>query len=173
MNQNIYEINQEHEALVHELELLISDNEPDLAKLEAIQEALAINEGELKAKAQSYVYIIQQKEQRHSFLKSEEKRIKALAAREKKVIDDLKGRVTYAMTSKGLKSLELDHHRLIVRGSEKIMIDEGVKPGDLPRALVNEKTVIEFNKTAIKKAIKAGNLIQGASLVSSKSLQIK
>ena len=59
--------------------------------------------------------------------------------------------------------------RLSFRKSESVTADVD----RLPEAYIRTKTTFEADKTALKKALKAGEVIEGAMLVEDKKLQIK
>lgn len=59
---------------------------------------------------------------------------------------------------------------LSLRKSEQVIISDEAA---LPDSLCNTKITITPNKTAIKKAIKAGESVEGAHLVENSNLQIK
>lgn len=100
--------------------------------------------------------------------KIESKRLKELADYYERRQDRLKQVLKYSMEAHGIEKIETDKFRISFRKSESIEVDD-VEMLDDKFCTVK----ISANKTAIKQAIKDGEEVCGARIVTNNNLQIK
>lgn len=164
----LYQIESQYQDLFARLEKAATrDLSPE--EQAKIIESLEINEAELKQKAEAYAAVIRQKQARDKFLAEEIKRLQQMRNSERRQAEVLTERINQALTSRGLEKLETDHFRLGFRSSEAVVFD--VPEDQLPAEYLTYKP--QANKTAIKAALKAGEIIPGAKLAQNKNLQIR
>lgn len=72
------------------------------------------------------------------------------------------------MQAHGIEKIETDYFRLSFRKSESVVVDDVEKLSD--EYIVTKKSA---NKVAIKKALKSGQTIEGATIVETNNLQVK
>lgn len=159
---NLFNIKQEYLALAHQL----SEGEvtPEL------EQALIINEAQLQEKATNYGYVIKNFEYEVDAIDNEIKRLKELKERREKAIDRMKQSVTNAMQLYGIEKVESSFLKLSFRKSESV---EVINEAQLLPEFTTTKVTTTPNKTAIKEAIKRGEVVEGAVLVTNQNLQIK
>lgn len=103
-------------------------------------------------------------------IKAEEKALAERRSIKEKKADRLRGYLAFSMQSFGDTKLETPRVALSFRKSEHVEIeDENLIPLDFCR----QKVTVTPDKTAIKKAIKNGETVNGATLVERQNLQIK
>jgi hypothetical protein len=165
--KTLYQIEQDYSELLNRLdEAMVS--EMSLDDLDALNEALAINQAEFAQKAEAFASVIGQKKARAEYLRAEAKRLTSMAQADEAAADKLKERIAHAMQAHGLEKAETAHYKLGWRKSARVEI---TSLEDLPLCFVRVKH--EADKTAIKKALDAGQQVSGAGLVESKSLSIR
>lgn len=159
---NLFNIKQEYLALAHQL----SEGEvtPEL------EQALIINEAQLQEKATNYGYVIKNFEYEVDAIDNEIKRLKELKERREKAIDRMKQSVTNAMQLYGIEKVESSFLKLSFRKSESV---EVINEAQLLPGFTTTKVTTTPNKTAIKEAIKRGEVVEGAVLVTNQNLQIR
>jgi hypothetical protein len=159
---NLFNIKQEYLALAHQL----SEGEvtPEL------EQALIINEAQLQEKATNYGYVIKNFEYEVDAIDNEIKRLKELKERREKAIDRMKQSVTNAMQLYGIEKVESSFLKLSFRKSESV---EVINDAQLLSEFTTTKVTTTPNKTAIKEAIKRGEVVEGAVLVTNQNLQIR
>lgn len=159
---NLFNIKQEYLALAHQL----SEGEvtPEL------EQALIINEAQLQEKATNYGYVIKNFEYEVDAIDNEIKRLKELKERREKAIDRMKQSVTNAMQLYGIEKVESSFLKLSFRKSESV---EVINDAQLLPEFTTTKVTTTPNKTAIKEAIKRGEVVEGAVLVTNQNLQIR
>lgn len=159
---NLYNIQQQYLSLADQL------GEGELTP--ELEQALMINETELKEKAVNYGFVIRGYEYNNTCIDNEIKRLKELKERNAKVIDRLENSISEAMQMYGIEKVESPTLKLSFRKSESV---EVINEAQLPDELMTIKTTKAPNKTAIKEAIKSGEVVEGAVLVTNFNLQIK
>ena len=159
---NLFNIKQEYLALAQQL----SEGEvtPEL------EQALIINEAQLQEKATNYGYVIKNFEYEVDAIDNEIKRLKELKERREKAIDRMKQSVTNAMQLYGIEKVESSFLKLSFRKSESV---EVINEAQLLPEFTTTKVTTTPNKTAIKEAIKRGEVVEGAVLVTNQNLQIR
>jgi hypothetical protein len=104
-------------------------------------------------------------------LKEEAKRLSERATRYTKNADKLKDLMSLAFNASGEKKIVTTKFTFSTRKSETVEFDELLSPDDFPRQFVRIKR--EFDKTKIKEALKKGEIIDGAKIVTNQNFQIK
>jgi hypothetical protein len=135
-----------------------------------IEQALVINQDELKEKALNYAYVIRTFEDDVTAIENEIKRLRALKEAKTNSIERLRESISTAMNIYGIEKVESPLLKLSFRKSEAVEItNEEV----LPMSFKTEKVTYTPNKTKIKEAIKNGETVFGAILQINSNLQIK
>jgi len=135
-----------------------------------IEQALVINQDELKEKALNYAYVIRTFEDDVTAIENEIKRLRALKEAKTNSIERLRESISTAMNIYGIEKVESPLLKLSFRKSEAVEItNEEV----LPMSFKTEKVTYTPNKVKIKEAIKNGETVFGAILQINSNLQIK
>jgi len=165
---NLYEITQDFNEL---LDLLSQAQETnDQEQISLIESALEISQDNFKDKATNYVKFIRSEEVSLIAIDEEIKRLTALKKSKVSKIDNLEARLSNSMQSIGLDKYDLGLFKLSFRKSTSVeVLDVELLSDDFKRI----KTTVDADKIAIKKAIESGVTVEGASLKTSQSLQIK
>lgn len=132
-------------------------------QLEQLQEERA-------TKLENITLIIKDKEAQASAIKEEESR---LADRRKSLenqVNNLKNYLQNSMLSSGESKFETSRCKISFRKSEVVDIADVSK---LPEKYIEQVIDYKANKADIKKALKAGEVIEGASLIEKQNIQIK
>lgn len=166
--KTLYQIETDYSELLNRLDELCASDCVAVEEIESLDKLLEINQAEFTQKADAYAAVIGQKKARAEYLKSEAKRLQRMAQAEEAAAEILKERISHAMTAHGLEKVETAHYKLGWRKSSRVEI---INLEDLPLAFVRVKH--EADKTAIKKAIEAGQTVDGASLSEQKTLSIR
>jgi hypothetical protein len=157
---NLYQIKNEYLTLASQLEQGELTTE--------IEQQLQINEEQLKEKAINYGYVIRSFEYDNDVIDAEIKRLKQLKEQKENAIDKLKNAVSDAMQLYGIEKIDSPTLKLSFRKSESIEVSENID-----KKYLIEKTTLQPDKQAIKKAIKDGKQVEGAVLVTNYNIQIK
>lgn len=171
MTQSLYEIQAKHQSILNALDDMMAHGDWEDNEIDALNKALEINAEEFLVKAEAYAGTISAKKARATYLKAEAARLAAMAKAEEEAANRLHQAISRAMIQQGISGINLDHFKLSFRKSESVLVETPV--GLLPPEYVRVKLVKEPDKDAIKKALKAGKIIEGASLITSQNLQIK
>lgn len=164
MKKSLYNIEKEY--------LEIADQLADGELSPELETALAINEKELQGKAVSYAYVIKEAEDTVSVIDAEIKRLQGLKKTEQNKVERLKETISNAMELYGITEIKTETLKLNFRRSERVICnDEKAKLNDDFVTVVPE--VRKPNLTAINKAIKTGEDVQGYEIQENYSLQIK
>ena len=157
---NLYQIKNEYLTLASQLEQ--GELTPE------IEQQLQINEEQLKEKAINYGYVIRSFEYDNDVIDAEIKRLKQLKEQKENAIYKLKNAVSKAMQLYGIEKIDSPTLKLSFRKSESIEVSD-----NLDKKYLIEKTTLQPDKQAIKKAIKDGKQVEGAVLVTNYNIQIK
>jgi hypothetical protein len=157
---NLYQIKNEYLTLASQLEQ--GELTPE------IEQQLQINEEQLKEKAINYGYVIRSFEYDNDVIDAEIKRLKQLKEQKENAIDKLKNAVSDAMQLYGIEKIDSPTLKLFFRKSESIEVSENID-----KKYLIEKTTLQPDKNAIKQAIKDGQQVEGAVLVTNYNIQIK
>ncbi len=137
-------------------------------QLVQLQQQLQINEEQLKEKAINYGYVIRSFEYDNDIIDAEIKRLKQLKEYKENAIDKLKSAVSDAMQLYGIEKIDSPTLKLSFRKSESIEVSD-----NLDKKYFIEKITLQPDKNAIKQAIKQGEQVEGAVLVTNYNIQIK
>jgi len=132
------------------------------------ESALAITQQELEAKGINYALVIRECEATVTAIDTEIERLTKLKSKPQNLAKKLKENISTAMKEFDCEKIESDLVKLSFRKSEAVEVfDESL--------LVEKyyKYSPSIDKTAIKTAIKAGEDVQGARIVTNQNLQIK
>lgn len=102
-------------------------------------------------------------------IKAEAKTLKERAEVKANKLEDIKSYLSFILTDNGETKFETPRTALSFRKSEIVEIDES----KLPKKYMKKKIEITPDKVGIRKLLKSGVLVRGASLVEKKNLQIK
>jgi hypothetical protein len=133
-------------------------------------EQLAINRYELETKAVDYSMAILQLNAWVEMADKEAKRVTAIKNAYKKTSETLKQRITDAMERYDIKEVKDATIKVSLRKSVQTIIDD---LDQVPKQYKTVKVETTPDKTAIKKAIQEGEIIEGAHLEEKNNLQIK
>ena len=158
---NIYELTQAY-AQVQEL-LNESDDTSIIDTLDSLDSAI-------DDKVENTVRVLKNLQAQADGIKNEVDRLNARRKVINNNIDAIKERLTFALEQVGKKSVDTGLFKVAVRenaGSVKILEEDAI-----PQKFV-KPVKLEFDKTAIKKAIASGEVVHGVVIEKSKSLTIR
>lgn len=159
---NLFNITQNYLTLANQL------SEGELTP--EIEAELIINESQLQEKAVNYGYVIKQLGHEVNAVNEEIKRLTDLKKRNEKAIERMETAISNAMQLYGIEKVDSSFLKLSFRKSESVEI---VNDAQLSPQYTTTKTTITPNKVAIKEALKRGEVVEGAILVTNQNLQIK
>lgn len=164
MKLSLYNIQQEYISLAES----IIDNDGLLS--EEMEAALQINKDQLENKSQCYGFIVRQLEGECDMIDNEIKRLEAMKKSRGKTVDRLKESVSKAMLLYEIDKIETPTIKISFRKSESIEIEE---ESLIDEKFMTVKTTRTPNKTAIKEAIKNGEIVLGVTLKQNQNIQFK
>lgn len=160
--KTLYEIGKDQLALIGDIEM----NDGEIT--EEIQQRIDLLAENFEQKAISYGFVIKQFEGEESLINAEIQRLQELKKKSQKASDYLKERISGAMIEFGIEKIETPTLKLSFRKSESVEVfDES----QLQQKFFQYKTTID--KTEIKAALKAGEIVTGARISTNMNLQIK
>lgn len=159
---NLFNITQNYLTLANQL------SECELTP--EIEAELIINESQLQEKAVNYGYVIKQLGHEVNAVDIEIKRLQDIKKRNEKAIERMETAISNAMQLYGIEKVDSSFLKLSFRKSESVEI---VNDAQLSPQYTTTKTTITPNKVAIKEALKRGEVVEGAILVTNQNLQIK
>jgi vacuolar-type H+-ATPase subunit I/STV1 len=160
---------EESAALLDDLETL-----PDAVEaLEALLNAEHSTLEALATKADAYCWVIDQFRAQAEARNEHAQRLKDLARKDEIKANMLQDIIIACLRKVSPDATEwrLPGHRLASRRSTVVQVD--ARPEDLPEQFRRVKTTVEPDKTAIKEALKAGQLIPGAELIERRTWSIQ
>lgn len=170
----LYEIGEEFKALrdIVENDVEFDEETGEIFDTSSVLEQL-FNELETKLsdKLDAAAFITKELEQTSDALKDEAKRLSSRASNYSKNADKLKSLMLLALEASGEDKIKTLKWTFSTRKSESVEIDALITPEDIERKYTRLKR--EFDKTAIKAALKSGIEIDGATIVVKQNLQIK
>ena len=164
MEKSLYKIDQDLMALLE----AIAEQEGEITPEQ--DEQLAINRYELETKAVDYSMAILQLNAWVEMADKEAKRVTAIKNAYKKTSETLKQRITDAMERYDIREVKDATIKVSLRKSVQTIIDD---LDQVPKQYKTVKVETTPDKTAIKKAIQEGEIIEGAHLEEKNNLQIK
>lgn len=161
----LYEINKDIEQVI-EMGYAFDEETGEIHFDESDLDSLEI---ELEAKLEACGCWMKSQKAMADQIRAEEK---ALAERRKVIEKRLERMDSYVLRSLGLMGgkMETARIKLSTRKSTRTVIDDEAK---IPLAYQQREVVVKYDKTAIGKALKAGQEIPGAHLLELDNLQIK
>ena len=163
----LYEIANDYLALMQAIE---NDEIPE----EAIANTLEAIKGEIEVKADNIACLLKNIDADIAAFKAEEARLAERRKAKEKAYDRLKDYLSAMLQRVNIGKVETARNNITFRKSEAVEVDEGfVKWAmeECPYWLTYPEP--KPNKTEIKKALKSGETIVGASLISKSNIQIK
>ena len=164
MEKSLYKIDQDLMALLE----AIAEQEGEITPEQ--DEQLAINRYELETKAVDYSMAILQLNAWVEMADKEAKRVTAIKNAYKKTSESLKQRITDAMERYDIREVKDATIKVSLRKSVQTIIDD---LDQVPKQYKTIKVETTPDKTAIKKAIQEGEIIEGAHLEEKNNLQIR
>lgn len=165
---NIYALSYEAETLYNRL---ISAMDEDTGEVDIeLANALAEKQEEFAVSATNYASVIRALKAKQSEAEAEIARIKAISDKLGKVVERMTNGLSEACQRLNIEKLDGLHAQVSFRKSEQTIIDN---IDLLPKEYINEKITYTANKTLIKAALKAGEVIDGAHIEVVKNIQIK
>lgn len=161
--KTLFEINHDYIAKIQELE------DKDFALEPEDEQFLAINKSQLEHKSISYLEVIQSKELFNSRIDNEIKRLQALKKQGDRTIERLKDSLLTAVKTFG--AFEVGLTKFGTRKSESVIVDE-LKVNKLKKGYKTITVIEKPNREAIKKALKAGKVIDGCEIQENLNLKI-
>ena len=160
----LYEITQD----IAELEELINNEE--LTEDEVIEVKTMI-ESVLNEKAEQIAYVIKNKESDIKAIKEEEKRLKEKRKSVEKSAERLKSYVLENLLMLDKKKIKTSVGDIAIRKSQAVEVSSDVNV--LDDRFKRVKTTVEADKTALKEAIKSGEVVDGVEIVENYSLNVR
>lgn len=160
---SIYELNKNYMELTAMLEAAETPEE-----IEAIQNTLEMLDLSIEEKIENTAKYIINVESDIQGIKAEIYRLNKVKKSKESTIETLKNNIEYSMKQKGIEKLEVGTFKAGYRKSESVeILNLDVIPADYT------KVEIKADKTAIKKAIKAGETVEGAQIQTNMNFYIK
>ena len=161
--KSLYNIQSEYLQLA---EVLTSDE-----LTEDLEQRLMINEHEMQEKAINYGFVIKHIESEIDIIDAEIDRLTKLKQVRSNAIDRLKASLKGAMQLYGVSEIKSPTLKINFRKSESVLItDQSALTKEYLREIPAK---YEPDKAKIKEAIKSGEPVIGAELVTNQSIQIK
>lgn len=133
-----------------------------------LEASLAINEENLRQKAEDYSASILDAKARLKAIHDEKMRLDKLQKAEQRKIDILCGRLSDALRLFGIDRLEAGKYRLSFRKSTQVVIED---EGSIPERF--RTVTIGYDKQMLKTDITAGEEVPGAVLQENSNIQIR
>lgn len=133
-----------------------------------LEEALIINAENFAVKVEGYATSIHQFEAFAEAADAEIKRLTALKKSAQGAVKRLKDNLAYGMEVMGYDKVDMGLHKLSFRTSTAVNITDEVR---IPNQYIKVETKID--KESLKRDLKAGLVIEGAELITNKSIQIR
>ena len=164
----LYELTNDYIALMNAIE---NDEIPE----EAISDTLEAITAEIEDKADNIACMMKNLDAEIIAIKAEETRLAERRKSKERMIERVKQYLSDALQGANIDKVETARNRITFRKSESVELDEGAF---VAWAIKNRDDLLTYtapkaNKTEIKKAIKSGADIVGATLISKNNIQIK
>ncbi|WP_338912754.1 siphovirus Gp157 family protein [Clostridium perfringens] len=163
----LYELTQNYRNLESLLDNL---GEQEGLTVEIIHGALGQVEDDINIKIENTCKVIKEIEADSIGIDEEIKRLSALKKQKENTVKKLKEYVEFEMNGIGLTKVEGKLFKISFRKSKVVNVLDETK---IPKEFIKIKTTETISKTDLGKALKNGEIIEGAELVENKSLQIK
>ena len=160
---SIYELNKDYAELSAMLEAAETEEE-----VQAIQDTLEMINVSIEEKLENTAKYMVNVEADIQGIKAEIDRLNKVKKSKESTIETLKNNIQYSMQQKGIEKLEVGTFKAGYRKSESVeIINLDVIPADFT------KIEIKADKTAIQKALKAGEVVEGAEIKVNQNFYIK
>ncbi|TGY43165.1 siphovirus Gp157 family protein [Clostridium perfringens] len=163
----LYELTQNYRNLESLLDNL---GEQEGLTVEMIHGALGQVEDDINTKIENTCKVIKEIEADSIGIDEEIKRLSDLKKQKENAVKKLKEYVEFEMNGIGLNKVEGKLFKISFRKSKVVKVLDETK---IPKEFIKIKTTETISKTDLGKALKNGEIIEGAELVENKSLQIK
>lgn len=167
MSVTLYELADEFKPVHEQLEAMLLNEEIDDQTFLDTLEASSV---ELMVKAENSAKYFLHLENMAAGMSEA---IKKMQARQKAIqnrANSLKGYISRSLNHAGFDKYEVADLKLSYRKSEQVIVEDESK---IPREFIKAKTTESVDKTALKRAIKEGVVIDGACIQVNQNLQIK
>lgn len=164
----LYDIANDYIALMNAIE---NDEIPE----DAVNDTLEAIQGELEEKADNIGCLLKELEAEINAFKVEEQRLAERRKKKEKLYDRLKNYLSDSLITAGINKLETTRNAISFRKSEVAEVNEVafMEWAKVNRAdLITVKVTESANKPEIKKALKSGEEIPGAVLVTKQNIQL-
>jgi len=131
--------------------------------------ALDSIQGTVAEKAEGILMVMKTLEAEQDAYTKEIARLNDLKTKSKKKVDSMKEYLSYNLQQMDIKKLDTALFKLSFRKSESVVIDDQTQ---LPKEYIKVKTTESPDKTALKKALKDGD-VKGCHIETKQNLQIK
>lgn len=138
--------------------------------VEMIQEALGQVEEDINTKIENTCKVIKEIDADAVGIDEEIKRLTALKKQKENTVNKLKEYITFEMNGIGLNKVDGKLFKISFRKSTSVNIIDETK---IPKEFIIVKTTESISKKELGKALKNGEIIEGAELIQGRSLQIK
>lgn len=133
-----------------------------------LEEALVINADNFQVKLEGYATSIHHFDALADAADAEIKRLTAIKKSAQGAQKRLKDTLAYAMETFGYDKYDIGLHKLSFRSSQAVNITDEVR---IPNHYVKVETKID--KEALRRDLKAGLVVEGAELITNKTIQIR
>ncbi|HAF28989.1 MAG TPA: hypothetical protein DCG75_08065 [Bacteroidales bacterium] len=158
---SLYQITADQRLLMNEIESLEGEITTE------IEERLTITESQLQQKSIAYLEVIRQKEAFNMLIDNEVKRLQQLKKVNNNVIDCLNENLLEAVKLFG--AYEVGTQKFSTRKSSQVIVED---VNSLPDIYKVVKVTEQADKMALKKAIEAGEKIEGVYILENLNLKI-
>jgi hypothetical protein len=162
MQLSLYPIQQQHLELLRQIEDAEGELTPEL------EQELQLTQEKFEQQAVSYGFVVKSYDDAEGIIDAEIKRLQALKEKTVKRKELFKQYLSNGMQQFGVEKIETPTLKLSFRKSEIVQISDDDMMPDEYCAFKKQA-----NKQKIKEALKAGETIIGAALVTKQNLQIK
>jgi len=160
----LYEIKQEY---LEAIESLQADEETgEVLNFEALE---AITE-KFEEKAENLACYIKNQAALVDAMKKEEAALAKRRRQEEKKIENMQGYLTSCMDAVGKEKMESARCKVSFRKSASVNIED---LDSIPVYFLSIEQLVKPDKLEIKKALQAGQIVQGAALIESRNIQIR
>lgn len=169
---NLYQLSNEVEKLYSDLIVSVDEETGEINDTE-IQNMLAVKEAEFDDKAIAVATVQRRFVARSNEIDEEIKRLMVLKKRSDATAERLRQSLLMACERLGKTKIDGISATISFRKSERVKINDEINLTGIPDKFIKVKMTKSADKTAIKEALKAGEVIDGASLEEVNNIQIK
>lgn len=169
---NLYQLSNEVEKLSSDLMASVDEETGEINDM-AITEILAVKEAEFNDKAIAVATVQRRFVAQSNKIDEEIKRLTALKKRSEATAKRLEQNLLTACERLGKTKIDGISATISFRKSERVKLNDEINLTGIPDKFIKVKMTKSADKTAIKEALKAGEVIEGASLEEVNNIQIK